>query len=686
MINQNKILVEILETETFDRLDPFKKPAVWTKMTSDERELLARLLVLQGSRQLEKGDSIGLECFASANEISSHSPDILYRQALVLSSYRENISCLKFSAQTLQTAVEKKSQFFNAWYLLADVLTDIAHFEEESSCFIEADQKFENAYFLLEESQEAVDSAEFFRKWGLCLVGLGKTSGEPLDYHRAIEKYRQAYALGCHNVQFLNEYGMCLVDLAQLLDNGHYFEEALVFFEEAVALAPNAFDGWYNQGCCFIHLGLWKDDRGVFEQANQAFIQAVELNADQSMLWYKWGVLDATLGKLTRDGQKFESSLLKFARALELDPGNPQILNYWGESELLMGAQEERVDLIESARTKILNSLEIQSDDPHSWYLYGSTLNELGHYYGEEEYYHQAIEKFRYGLSICRHHSLLCYGMALSNFALGELTNQQAFLEKSMRYCARVIEYDGEVFPQFWNDWGVVLLKMGEITEQSSYIEMAIAKFEQALKQPVQYVEGGDVDLEWIYNYGCAFDLLGEIQEEPQFFEKAIQVLSQVVHVDPSYYRARFNLALAFSHFGELTNDIDAYQKGIEHFQILLEQEAEDEMVHLDYGVLLVNLALLVHDAHHPERSQNLYREAENHFMQAAILGNLQAYYQLAGLYSITGHTEQAMHYLEKAQFSDMLPGIEDLLHDDWLENLRSLPQFRDFVKSLMTK
>lgn len=250
----------------------------------------------------------------------------------------------------------------------------------------------------------------------------------------------------------------------------------------------------------------------------------------------------------------------------------------------------------------------------------------------------------------------------------------------------RAIECGGAGFAQFWNDWGVALLKLAEMSEQPSHVEMAIEKFERALKQPIETLDCEDVDLEWVYNYGSAYDLLGELTEEPSHCEKAVQILSQVVQLDPEYSHARYNLALALSHLGEALFDVELYQKAIEHFQHLINHDPEDEMIHLDYGMSLTNLGLLVDDANHPEQAQALFKLAENHLMQAAVLGNTQSYYQLAGLYSITDHLDQAMHYLERARFFDALPGMEDLLHDEWLEAVRQTAPFRQFINELSSK
>ncbi len=686
MTTVRKNLIDILNSQEFERLEPLRHSSVWKNFSKEERELLARLLVLQGAHQLEQGNQQALESFEIASRASSDAPEILYQQAKILSNYRENMRCLTLACQVLARVFQQNSQSFKSCYLHAQVLVDIGLFEGEASYFIEAHQNFERAQALLEKGDHSIHLGNFFWNWGLCLTALGRISGEPLDFSLSIEKYRQAHDLGCQEIKFLIDFGQSLSDLGTLLERSEYFTEALILFNNAVQQNCSNFDGWYHQACCIQSLAEFKNYEKLLEQAEKSFAKASEINADFSLLWLKWGQVEAAIGKLQRNQQKLETSLLKFSKADQLDPAHPQILSSWAETEIYLGALTEKLDFIYSAQAKILKSLQIRADDPNIWYLYGSCLNELGHYFNEEVYYKQAIEKFQYGLSLSHQHPLLCYGLALAHFSLGELTGQQVFFESAVRHCSQVAEFESEGFPQFWNDWGVALLKLGEITQQVSYVEMAIEKFEKALKQPIQNLEESDLDLEWVYNYGIAFDLLGDLKEEPQHFEKAAQILTQVLQLDPHYQLARYHLALALSHLGEAMFDAEPYYKAIEHFQLLLDQDPEDEMVYLDFGMSLVHLGLLIHDVHYPDRSQNLYRQAEAYFTQAAALGNTQAYYQFAGLYSITGHYNQAMHYLERAQFCGTLPGIEDLLHDEWLEQLRYTPSFRQFINGLSSQ
>jgi tetratricopeptide (TPR) repeat protein len=685
MTSIRQILIDIQESRSFEKLEPFKQASVWKSFPQEERLLLARLIVMQGALQLAKTDNRVLESFEIASHISSQAPEILYEQGCILSSYSDNIRCLNLASQAFALALQQVPTLSKGWYLRAQVLTAIGLFESDGSYLVEAHQNFEKAQTFLDNSEESINREEFFWKWGFCLASLGKVSGEPLDFHQAITKYRLAYDLGCYDVKFFNDFGHCFAGIGSLLENPEYFGEALKLFNRAILKDPLAFEGWYNQACCIQSLIEFMPHDKLLEQADQSFAQAAEVNPLCSQLWLKWGQLETTIGKIKHDQQKIESSLEKFEKANQLESGHPHILSCWAEAELFLGAQEERLDLLQSAQLKILKSLKIQPEDPDVWYLYGSCLNEFGRYFDDEGHYNQAIEKFQYGLSLSRKHPLLWYGLALAHFALGELTEQKDLFEKAIRHFSRVIECGGG-FAQFWNDWGVALMKLGELTQQVSYVEAAIEKFEQALKQPIQNIDGEDVDLEWVCNYGSAYDLLGDLTEELCHFERAVQVLTQVIQLDPDYHQAHYSLALALSHVGEAMFDVESYQKAIEHFQYLLDQNPEDEMIHLDFGISLINLALIVHDNYHPERSQALYHQAENHLMQAAALGNTQSYYQLAGLYSITGHYDQAMHYLERAQFFGTLPPIEDLLHDDWLEELRQMPAFRQFINELSSQ
>lgn len=677
-----KTLNDIEQSQSYERLEPFKKKAIWGAFADDEKVLFAKLLLKQGEEQLLKGSHQVIENFETAAQVSCYSSDILFQQGLILASQKNNIRCLNLACEAFLKVIEKNPLNFEAWYRRAESLTYIAAFENEPSFFIEASENFARASSLLRDSQKLLDK-KFYWQWGACFASLGTLSGEPFDFQQALEKYRTAYLLGCVDVSFLNDYGKSLIDLGLLLQSRAYFDQALELFGESIIQDVLYFDGWYNQAICLNYLCDFCTSDELIEQAELSFSTAADMNPNHAAVWLKWAELESYVGKTKKDPLRLRASLNKFKQSFELDPEEPSLLTSWADAELSLAIQEDSLELFYNAKEKIIKSLSLNSEDCEAWYLYGSCLNELGRYFSDKKFFNEAIEKFRYGLSLSQQSPFLWYGIALSNFFLGELLEKKDFFEQSARYYSKVIKYGGIATPQFWNDWGVALLRLGEISGDSSHILSAISKFEKALKQPIQNLEEENVDLEWVYNYGCAFDLLGDLTDEPDHFDKAAQILMQVLKFDPTYQQARYNLALVLTHLGEATHDVDSYLLAKEYFQDLLRLDPEDDIVHMDFGMSLVSFGLLVHDIYHPERSHSLYHEAEHHFLQAIALGNLQSYYQLAGLCSITGHFNQSMYFLERAKFLDVLPGIEDLLHDEWLEAVRQTPLFRRFINDL---
>jgi tetratricopeptide (TPR) repeat protein len=156
--------------------------------------------------------------------------------------------------------------------------------------------------------------------------------------------------------------------------------------------------------------------------------------------------------------------------------------------------------------------------------------------------------------------------------------------------------------------------------------------------------------------------------------------LTKALEIEPNYLHARYNLALSYAHLGEIALDMDSFHKSIENFQILLTQDVEDEMGWNDYGLTLIHLAEFIFDPTRPEQTLKLYEVAEAKLMQAVALGCVQSYYNLACLYSLMSNYPLAMHFLEKAETAKALPLREEMLQDEWLENLRGTVSFRNFI------
>jgi len=682
-----KLLQKIGKEHAYDQLDLFKDSSAWSLMDHDEKTLLAILFIGRGKNQLEARDPHFIDSFDIASQLAPELYDIHYLQGKACAEHLDNVHCLTLASQAYSKAVACKPDGFESWFNWGDVLIFIGLFYQEVSYLAEADHKFQMAEAILRQRGPLTsDDAIVYWRWGLCWSLMARQAGEPQDLRIAIDKYKQAESLGFQDPDFWHDYGSTLLELGMLIQRPELLVDASDLYHKALERSPDSFEYWFSLACCYQYLYEINLDESYFERSHAAFDKASKVESNESRLWLKWGQLLIGGGKATRNLEKIKASLAKFEKANACESNNPLILSRWGEAEMIIGTNLDRLDHIRSAESKIVKSLEIFPESPDIWFFYGACLNALGHYFHEDEYYNQAIEKFQYGLSLDRHHPLLWYGLGMAHYSLGDRWEDIPLLEKAVRDFAHVIECGGGSFAQFWNDWGVAYMKLGEVTDTKEYVQMAIEKFERALKHPTIEKDKGNVDLEWVYNYGCAFDFLGEFTGDESCYERAVFLLSQVIQADPKHAHAGYNLALALSHLAEAMSDVTLYEKAIEQYLIILGRDNEDELACYDLGMTYIHLANLVQDKHHLGKNQALLHLAEHRLLQSAALGNPHAHYAIACLFSLAGNFDAAMHYIERAQHQGTLPSIDEMMREEWLSALRQTPAFRQFITHLSSQ
>lgn len=688
MANKNPIerqLQEIHASRDFARLAPFSCATSWATMTQNERQLLAMLFIAHGEEQLKHGDNAAIKNFSLATEVAPSNPQILFHQAQAYASQVSNSRCLASACNALELATQIDPNYFAAWHLWGTVLMRMGEVHGEIQYFQEAGQKFTTTQSLLQHASNDQKHALYW-DWGLCWHGQGMLSGEALDLHCALDKYRFVAEGGFHHANFWNDYGTAMATLAGLLGRKELLIEAIDLFQKVVTSSPNHFQGWLNLACACYRFYEFDGDDAYFYCACDSFSHAAALNSNNIDLWINWGRLFVHAGKLTEEFEHFTIASEKFEHANACEPNQPELLCAWAEADMLSGDFLERLDLLRSSQAKIVRSLELQSDNPESWYIYGCCLLQLGRYFTDSSYFLQAIEKYRYGLTLNERHPRLWHGLAMAYFSIGEMDDNAEQISLSADYCAKAIENGGQSCIAIWNDWGVSLMKLSQIKDDQGAVEAAIDKFEQSLGSKNLKEQLESPHLDWLYHYGCAYDFLGDFTENPTDYEKAVQILSHVVQQDPEFTSARCNLAIALSHLGEVADDIESFHKALEHFQIYLSTDSEDENAWNSWGMCLLNLAQLMHDPLHPEQSLSLYEQAEGKFAHAIALGSSLALYNMACLYSMIGNHNAAMHYIERSEVADSLPPVDELMHDEWLESLRETAEFRNFIALISNK
>ena len=123
--------------------------------------------------------------------------------------------------------------------------------------------------------------------------------------------------------------------------------------------------------------------------------------------------------------------------------------------------------------------------------------------------------------------------------------------------------------------------------------------------------------------------------------------------------------------------------QSLNYFQLAHKQDSEDETILLEWGVAHIHYAQDILDE---EKLHLIYHEAEQKLKKAGSQGHQQAYYFLACLYSLLGRFKEAMFFISKANLAGVLPTIEDMITDDWLEPLRMTKSFELFIDQLESK
>jgi tetratricopeptide (TPR) repeat protein len=386
---------------------------------------------------------------------------------------------------------------------------------------------------------------------------------------------------------------------------------------------------------------------------------------------------------LTKDQKKLTASVEKYKKAYSLEgPTSPlagKILALWGETIALIGEISEQIELVYEGQNKILESLDICVDDPEIWRAFGESFNSLGRYFNEDDYRYQAIEQFQQGISLDRTKHELWRAIGATYTEIGVETEDVETLKQALYFYTKAIHLESHR-SYYHFEQACCLSKLGEICFEEKWLEASLASFEKALSMQKNAIY---LHPDWLFQYAKTLDLYAEFFEEGRHYTKAIEIYSHILMLDPDFPKIYHHLALAHSHLGELLDDPDSFYKSLHFLKLALKHEEDNDQILIDIGVTLINIANFTNDL---MEAHTCYLEAESKFMKAAKSGNLQAYYQLACLFSLIGDSEKAMFFLQKAESFNALPPLDDLLIDDWLDHVRSCPAFIEFVHYLEKK
>lgn len=664
-----------------EQLNAYRDPAVWDTLSGDERELLALMFVKQGAQQLGTHPVDRVPSFDIAARLAPSCGQVWLQTAEALLQHSNEPATLALAHEKLAKAHTLSPDLGDAWQLDADVLTGLGAHYEEIGYLKEAERCLQKA-FALNSGENTAPSIKLTTSAGNCWLQMGRLSGEAYDFRKAIDHYRSALIQAPQDARLWDRYGQAIEALGRLIGKPEMLQEAVDCYCKALAVNPKLVETHIHLANHNLRLFLDHSSSTAYSQASQGFQTALQLDPKKADAWLGWALLLSNHAERHRDLEALKEAIDKFRKADECEPHHALILSSWGEALATLGAVTENLHILKEGTAKVIKALEIEPDCPSTWRSYASCLVEFGHYFNEESYFLDALDKAKIGLRHDDTNPSLWAVLARIYTAIGTMRGDTATLEEALTFFEKADQLYSVEVPSLYNEWGICLLRLTEATNERRYVEAAVARFQKAV-QGFEESPESSVEPEWLYNYGCALDFFGDHTDNPQHYEKAIHVLSQALQLDPSFRHARYNLALAWCHLGELTAEVEFLEKAVELFEEIVQDDDEDELAWNELALTLLNLSQLVKDPIHSEKSEQLLAEAETYLLRALSLGNTHAAYNIACLYSLQGKYDSSLHFLERADATGALPPNDELVNDDWLQGVRQTEAFRQFYNQL---
>jgi tetratricopeptide (TPR) repeat protein len=643
-----------------------------------ENEDHPTFLQKQGEIKLLQGDIKGLKFFDLALSLDSTNIHILFRQGLALFDFASKGNVKKYfllANKKFKLAISISPDFFPAWQAFGNTLHHLGRTFKQHHYFLDAAIKYKKAITLSKAYPES-DVADLFWNYGQVMIQIGDQSEEISDLNTALDAHAKASSLNENlPAKFWQDFGKVSLKLGIQINDIRLYLKAINCHKNALAQSISNFESWFYLGETLSHLYELTHDDDHFCQANECFTNAAKLHPQNDQIWLSWAKLLLSSGKRIRDTKRLHAAIEKCSQAHRCNQIDQEVLIVWSETLSTLGMVTDRLDHIHEGENKASVTLEKFGETTEVCYAQGVNLFAFGKYYNDIDYFYQAIEKFQEGLSINRAHHKLWFHIGHTYAVVAEIEDDPILFERAGKFYTRAINLQSD--SNYYFEYASSLRKLAAYNQDKSILETSLLHFEQAfnLQKNAVYLHP-----EWLFSYALALDLMGDFIDEDKYYVKAIEILKRVLMLDPDFPDIHYQIAIVYTHLAELTDLIEVYQRAVSHFKIAFQGNEENEQLILDWALCLISLAEISPST--DEREQ-LWKEAEYKLIQSAKLGNPESYYHLACLYSLMRLYEKSMFFLEKAEHFEALPPLDDVLEDDWLDNLRQTELFRAFINHL---
>ncbi len=655
------------------------------RLSVAEKFELAERYVVLGELSLLNGSLQSLGYFDAAEALLPESADIWYRGGRAFLDYGINYDqeqALLLASRYFKQAAflaKKDPKPLIAW---GSVLFRLGRTHNEHHFYLSAKEKFEKAISLCNVQSRIENSvlAQLYWDYGLVWIEISERSGEAFDVFAAIQAFltsKDHFAIP--PPEFWNDCGNAHLQMGLLINDDRLLLQAVDFLQNSLLQSPLYRAGRVSLAGAYAQLYLNTADEKYVTLASECYETLCREFPHNSDHWLRWAQLLGESGKINRDPKQLRLSIEKTLRSYSLDAKNPLTTGQWVESLSYLGACTHRLDLLIEAESRILCATNQSQDDADLWHAYGICLLNFGDYYNDSDYYCHAIEKIQYGLSLDRTHAELWHALAQTHVKIAHLTEDLEMAERAHRFFLRALDLKPSC-PLLIFDTANAYLLSCDLRDHPDDLHRAIQYYELLL-----HTQRGALlnRPEWLLQYAISVEWLGDFTGDDGYHLRALDLYLHVLLIEPETSKVYLHIAMCLIRLAESSAEPEYYRKAIHYLRFAAKQNEEDDAVFLEWGLALIHLA---HHSLDPDAMTKCYVEAEEKLAAAGNLGNLYAAYHLACLYSIVGDYDKAMEFIYKAKRFLVLPSLEELLEDEWLDNLRRTEIFSQFLMRLESR
>lgn len=631
---------------------PFKRKTA----PKTDSKLQALYLNAMGAHKLLQGRlRSALRDFKKADRLEPNSTELLYSRALayfIVESFTTSISLL-------EKAIAIEPNEARLFHLKGLAESAYPKSYPLLSCAIKSLKK------AIELGLEASwDLANAFTK-------LGRLTGETIELARAVQLFEESESLHAYNARFYLDFFAARYALSERLGQEPSMCQALEHLKQAKSL-EKSLDLDIQFAAIYKRLFEISGKMTYFNLANTAFSKA--LKKPNAAYLHLWGDLLKRATLVRRDPLFLKLGMKKFEGALILEPAN---LNYALSYVVAIAYHAlitESIDEIPKAAQYLsLLDANIESDPKlkaELFYAKGLIKTALGFFHSSASFFQEAMPLFSHATQASPSSAIYWHAAGISALGLSYIEGHEKQIEKALLNFKKAKELDSDL--DYAIDAAFASFRMAQIEGSLFALDTSIALFEKTLaKSPERRMD-------WLFHYGCALRLRGEVRCDPTLLEEALGVLREV-EKDPSFaLPTHFEMGLAHGMIGELRESLLDLKRALFYFESVMRSDIENEKAFCEAAVAGINLAHLLDGPNTPH-----YQESEKWLVHAARLGSLPALYYLGCLYALSGMPERAFAYLERAKNYGALPPPSEINDDPWLDNIKESAEFKRLLEEL---